>query len=160
MNDFDELLNEVLRQDVNSQPASGLKKRIIAGIPIENKHIQDRRRAWVGVAAAIIVGLATWTLARTRMALPVEVPSEKVSLTRSINPPEPTESHAAELLKFNQLPRARRLTPHVRIAIHPQPPIQQRAIRIAPLEIEPIVIQPIEIASVSTGVSTRKGKIR
>lgn len=160
MNDFDELLNEVLRRDVNPQPPSGLKKRIIAGLPVENKHSPDRRRAWVGVAAAIMVGLAMWTLARMRIAFPVVAPSEKVSLTRPDNSPEPIESHEAELLKLDQKPGARRLTPHLRIAVHPHSVSQQSAIRIAPLEIGPIVVQSIEIASIAPGGSTRRGKIR
>jgi len=160
MEDFDELLNDVLRQDVNPQPPSGLKKRVIAGLPVENKHSQDGRRIWVGAAAAIVVGLAMWTLTRMRIAFPVLAPSEKGLLTRPDNSPEPIKSHEAELLKYDQKPRAQRLMPPVRIAIHAQSHIQQSATRIAPLEIEPIVIQPIEIASVSTGVSTRKGKIR
>ena len=160
MNDFDEMLNEVLHQDANPQTPSGLKERVIACLSVENKHTQNWRRVWVGIAAAMIVGLATWTLTRTRIASPVEAPSEVISLTRPNNSLAPIESHESELPKFDQEPMARRLMPRVRMAIPPHPHLQQRAIRIAPLEIEPIVIQPIEIASVSPSVSTRKGKIR
>lgn len=151
MNDFDELLDEVLHRDANPQPPADLKKAIVAGLRTEQKHTRSARSVWVGIAAAVIVGLATWTLTRTKVAFLVDTPSEKVAQTRPNHSPQPIASHHAASLG---------LTPRVSIASPPHSTSQRRAVQIAPLKVEPIAIQPIEIASISTGISTTKGKIR
>jgi hypothetical protein len=163
MNEFDDLLNEVLRQDGNQQLPSDMRKRIIAALPPQRTRFSGRWAIWVGTAAAILVAVvagATWTRVRTRNPLPVAPTSGQVSLKRPGNLPKLVESHRRGFPQSGQNPAGRRLMSHASIAIHPRLPLQQRAICIEPVNIEALVIKPIEIASVIPSGSTMKGKIR
>jgi hypothetical protein len=150
MNDFDELLNEVLRQDANPQPPFDMKKRLMDGLSIDATRSRSpsgrRRGVGIGIAAAILIGLTTWSLARIRPSVPAAKPVERVSLTtpgvlpkalgnREVGRPQAPENSLRR--------RAALVSP---TAIRRQPSLEQNAVSIVPVAIESIAIQPIEIA--------------
>ncbi len=163
MKEFDDFLNEVLREDGNQELPSDLRRKIIAALPSQRTRLPDRWAIWNRTAAVILVGLvllATWTRVRTRRRLPVAPISEKVSLNRPGILPNLVESQRPGDPQSGQNPAERRLISRASSAIHPRLPLQQPAIWIGPVKIEPLVIEPIEIASVIPSGSTTKGKIR
>jgi hypothetical protein len=153
MSEFEELLTQVLREDGNSLPPAGMEQRIVAGLSTEKDLIAGRRRIWAGVAAGLLVGLTSWTVARLWLATPAATPQEHVSLWRPGGLPVSMEHR-------EQKPRDRGETSHFRIAIHPHAGVRRRGISIAPVQIEPLVIEPIQIASLALAGSARKGVTR
>jgi hypothetical protein len=149
MNEFDDLLNDVLLQDGTQEPPRGMKERILAALPAERAQLSGHRAIWVGTAAVLLIGAVggtAWTMLRTKSGLTVAPASTRVLLNR---PADPASAHE---------PNGRRLILHA--SIHPQPVPQQHAIRISPVAIKPLVIEPIEIASLKPGSSTIKDTIR
>jgi hypothetical protein len=149
MNEFDDLLNDVLLQDGTQEPPRGMKERILAALPAERAQLSGHRAIWVGTAAVLLIGAVggtAWTMLRTKSGLMVTPASTRVLLNR---PADPASAHE---------PNGRRSILHA--SIHPQPVPQQHAIRISPVAINPLVIEPIEIASLKPGSSTIKDTIR
>jgi hypothetical protein len=161
MNVFDDLLYEVLHQDGNQQPPLGMKKKILAALPVKATQFSGQRTIWVGVAAAMLIGVfgvATWTLVHTRSGPTIAPASDQRSLMGPADPHTLVEGRRPDLPTSAQKPPGRKLMLHK--SIRPQSPSQQRAIRIAPVVIEPLVIKPIEIASMTPSSSTMKGTLR
>jgi hypothetical protein len=159
MSEFDELLNEVLSQDGNQQLPPGAKRRLLAALPTERNRFPDQRAIWVGTAAVLLVGVvggATWTMVRTRSALPVAPAYKQVSLTRPVDPGKPVESQRPGLASSGHEANGQKSM----ASTHPWPASQQDVIRIAPVAFEPVVIRPIEISSLAPVGSTTKGKLR
>src|ERR1700677_4979168 len=72
MNEFDDLLNDVLRQDGTQKPPPGMKGRILAALPAERGQLSGPRAIWVGTAAVLLIGVvggAAWTMLRTKSGL-------------------------------------------------------------------------------------------
>jgi len=161
MNGFDELLNEVLREDGNQQLPPGMNKRIFAALPHKNHQFPGQSAMWVGLAAAMLIGvfgIATWTLVRTSRGPRVATYSDQTSLERSANPHAPGEAGRTHLPSSAQKPGGRKSILHR--PIWNQLLSQQRSIRITPVVIDPLVIKPIEIASITPRGSAPKGKLR
>jgi hypothetical protein len=157
MNEFDDLLNQVLRHDGNQQLPPGMKRRILAALPAEGNQFSSQRAIWVATAAALlmgVVGAATWTMERTRSGLTVAPASKQVSLTPPVDPAKLVDNQRPGLPSSAHNPNGRKWV----ASIHSGLPSQQRAIRIDPVAIEPVVIKPIEIAALTSIGSTMKGK--
>jgi hypothetical protein len=150
MNGLDDLLDEVLREDGNQRLPPGMKKRILAALPVKTNPSHGRRAMWVGVAAAMLVGIfsmATWTPAPRSGGPIVATDSDHSSLVRSANSQALGEASRTRLLSYARKSDGRKSTSH-------------GSIRIDRVVIEPLVIEPIEIASVASSGSTMKGKLR
>jgi hypothetical protein len=161
MNEFDRLLNEVLRQDGTQQLPPGMKERILAALPAGRNLFSGQRAIRVGTAAALLIGVfgaAMWTIVRTKSGLTVAPASKQVSLTMPVDRAKLAASHSPGPSSSAHAPNGRKLS--VYPSIHPRPALQQSAIWIAPVAIEPLVIKPIEIASLKPSGSTMKGTIR
>jgi hypothetical protein len=161
MNEFDDLLNDVLRQDGTPKPPPGMKERILAALPADRAQLSGHRAIWVGTAAVLLIGVvggAAWTMLRTKSGPTVAPASTQVLLTRPADPARLVDSLRTVPPASAHQPNGRRLILHA--SIHPQPVSQQHAIRISPVAIEPLLIEPIEIASLKPGSSTMKGTIR
>jgi hypothetical protein len=161
MNIFDDLLDEVLTEDGNKQLPPGMKKRMLAALPHKTNQFPGQRTMWVGVAAAMLIGvfgIATWTLVHTNSGPIVATDSDQNSLVRSVNPNGLGGAGRTHLPASAQKPGGRKSILH--ISIWTRLPSQQRSIRIAPVVIEPLAIKPIEIASMTPSGSTMKGKLR
>jgi hypothetical protein len=161
MNEFDELLNEVLRQEGTQQLPPGMRERILAALPAEKNQFSGQRAIWVGTAAALLIGVVagtTWTIVRTRSGLTAPPASKQVSFTRPVDPAKWLESHRPGLPSSAHKQSERKLMWHA--PIHPRPASRQRAIWITPVAIQPMVIKPIEIASLKLSGSTMKGRKR
>jgi hypothetical protein len=160
MNIFDDLLYEALRKDGNQQPPPGMKKRILAALPVKANQFSGQRAIWGGIAAAMLIGVfsvAMWTLVHTSGG-PIAPASDQSSLTRPADPHTLGERGRPYLPSSAQKPAGwKSILPK---SIRPRLPSQQRSIRIAPVVIEPLVIKPIEIASMTPSGSTMKGKLR
>jgi hypothetical protein len=161
MNAFDDLLYEVLREDGTQQLPPGMKKKILAALPVKANQFSGQRAIWVGVAAAMLIGVfgvATRTLVHTSGG-PIIVPaSDQSSLARPADRHTLGEGGRTHLLSSAQKQAGRKSVLHE--SIRPRLPSQKRSIRIAPVVIEPLVIKPIEIASMTPSGSTMKGKLR
>jgi hypothetical protein len=161
MNEFDDLLNDVLLQDGTQEPPRGMKERILAALPAERAQLSGHRAIWVGTAAVLLIGAVggtAWTMLRTKSGLTVAPASTRVLLTRPADPARLVDSLRTVPLTSPHEPNGRSLIVHA--SIHPQPVPQQHAIRISPVAINPLVIEPIEIASLKPGSSTIKDTIR
>jgi hypothetical protein len=159
MNEFDDLLNQVLRQEGNRQLPPGMERRILSALPAERNQFSTQKAIWVGTAATLlmgVVGAATWTMVRTRSVFVVAPASKQVLLTRPVDPDKLVESQRPGLPSSGHQPSGTKST----ASIHPPLASQQRAIRIAPVVFEPVVIKPIEIAALTAVGSTTKGKLR
>jgi hypothetical protein len=159
MNEFDDLLNEILSQEGNQQLPPGMERRIVSALPVERNQFSTQRAIWVGTAAVLlmgVVGAATWTMVRTGSSFVVAPASEQISLTRLVDPAKLVESQRPGLPSAGHEPSGRKSMASLR----PRLASQQRAIRIAPVVFEPVVIKPIEIAALTTVGSTTKGKLR
>jgi hypothetical protein len=159
MNEFDDLLNQVLRQEGNQQLPPGMERRILSALPAERNQFSTQRAIGVGTAAALlmgVVGAATCTLVRTRSASEVAPASKQVWLTRPVDPAKLVESQRLGLSSSGHEPSGGKSM----ASIYPWLASQQRAIRIAPVVFEPVLIKPIEIAALTAVGSTTKGKLR
>jgi hypothetical protein len=161
MNTFDDLLDEVLREDGNQQLPPGMKKRILAALPHKTNQFPGQRAMWAGVAAAMLIGvsgIATRTPVHTSGRPIVATGSDQSSVGRSANLNALGEAHRTPLSSSAQKPGGRKSILYK--SIWNRSPSQQRSIRIAPVVLEPLVIKPIEIASMTPSGSTMKGKLR
>jgi hypothetical protein len=161
MNTFDDLLDDVLREDGNQQLPPEMKKRTLAALPHKTNQFPGQRAMWAGVAAATLIGvfgIATWTLVHTSGGPIVATGSDQSSLVRSSNPNALGEAGRTHLPSPAQKPGGQKSILYK--SIGNRSPSQQRSIRIAPVVIEPLVIKPIEIASMTPSGSTMKGKLR
>jgi hypothetical protein len=161
MNMFDDLLCEVLREDGNQQLPPGMKNRILAALPHKTNQFPGQRAMWVGVAAAMLIGvfgMATWTLLYTNGSPIVATDSNQSSLVRSAPPNALGEARRTHLSSSAQKPCRRKSILYQ--SIWNPLPSEQWSIRIAPVVIEPLVIKPVEIVSMTPGGSTMKGKLR
>jgi hypothetical protein len=160
MNEFDDLLNDVLRQDGTQKPPPGMRERILAALPAERVQLSGQR-LWVGTAAVLLIGVvggAAWTMVRTKSGLTVAPTSNQGLLTPPVDRGRLVKSPQPGTPSFAHEPNGRRLV--LQASIHPRPASQQHAIRISPVAIAPLVIEPIEIASLKPGSSAMKGAIR
>ena len=150
MNDFDKLLNEVLHQDANPQPPFDMKKRLLDGLSIEATRSRSpsrwRRGVGIGIAAAILIGLTTWSLTRIRPSVPEAKPVERVSLTMPGILPNALGNREQGRRQATENSLGRRAALVSPTPIRWRPSLEQSALSIAPVEIESIAIQPIEVA--------------
>ena len=161
MNEFDGLLYEVLREDSNQQIPPGMKNRILAALPHQTYLLPGHGSMWIGVAAAMLIGvfgIATWILVYTSSGPRVASDSDQSLLMRCANPLTLGEAGQTDVRSTAQKPDGRKST--LRRSIGNRLLSQQGSIRIAPVVIEPLAIRPIEIASMTPGGSTLKGKLR
>jgi hypothetical protein len=160
MNDFDELLDQILHEDRHAEHPPDMKKRIVAAVSIERRHFRRGQIIWIGVAASVLVGVTSWMLVRIVFGGSIAIDRKQASITKQVPISKLDETWESRSLQPTPAQVISRKKVDSRAAIRREPPLQQSAIRIAPMKIRSLVIQPIEIASLSFSDLTRKGKIR
>jgi hypothetical protein len=136
MNGFDDLLYKVLQEDCNQQLPPGMKGRVLSALPHENNQFPSQSAMWVGLAAAMLIGLfgiATWTQLRTNRGPMVTTNSAQSLLEQSANPQASGEAARTHLGLSAEKPGGRKSILHR--SVRNQLPLQKRSIQITPLVI-------------------------
>jgi hypothetical protein len=135
MNDFDELLEETLWQEMNVEPPAGMKTRLASAIIWKSRRRAGRNGfGWLAGAAAVLAGVAALQGYRQRsLQLP---PGEGVG---------PVSVRVAGLDLVKVAPVWTTAPVHPR---HRQ--MWSAANGIAPIEVEHLVIQPLQLASLTS----------
>ena len=134
MNDFDELLDDVLRGYANPPAPLRLEESVVARLREERKRGSGSLRPWIGIAASIAVVLGTWMLVLNR---PAPMAHEQ-AVVQHADEPLITHNNVAAADVKGAGPE------HVR-----------RPVRMAALTIDPISIEPIEIPPIRRQISPR-----
>jgi len=100
MKDFDELLDEVLREDAAAEPRAGLEARVMARARSEAGHgstfgLPNRWRAWMlgPVAACLAIVAAVWYVSGGGLSQPDRVASHMPAPVLSVETPGIERSH-------------------------------------------------------------------
>jgi hypothetical protein len=150
--DFEELLDDVLREDAQVEPLQGMNERVMARISAETRRSSQRWMMWA--AGAVAAGALVWVIPHARPRLRGVVSSASVlrvdpvggAVAKSGRDPLPL---AVDGLATRKRVRSRRLRDVQR----------QRPLQIAPIEVAPLTVAPIEIASLGME-QKEKGDIR
>ena len=101
MKDFDELLDEVLREDAAAEPRAGLEARVMARVRSEAGHgstfgLPNRWRAWMlgPVAACLAIVAAVWYVSGGGLSQPDRVASHMPAPVLSVETPGTESSHS------------------------------------------------------------------
>jgi hypothetical protein len=156
MNEFDDLLREVLAADVCVEPPLGMERRIAAALSVQAK--RRSRMRWIAldaIAAALLIGLAGMMVSRQRSAVVLpSMPSERVWRAETAA----SDVRSAIIPTKDFLERAAHRWP-------PRPVVRSRRTPrratpgIASIAIVSLTIKPIEVASLALGKSTERSRV-
>ena len=153
MNEFDDLLCEVLAADVCVEPPLGMERRIAAALSVAAA--RDSRRRWIvldAIAAVLLIGVAGMMVLRHRsVVVLVSVPSERVSMAETAAP----DLRSAIIPTPDFLERAAHRWPSRQVVRSRRSP-RRATPGIAPMAIASLTIKPIEVAPLALGKSTER----
>ena len=147
MNEFDELLCDVLAADGSVEPPPGMKRRMEAALrDVTHLHRQARRTPSEAIAAALLIGVAGMAVIRHHSGIPqTSVSHEWASIPKAdglrVAPSSPGVQKVAPKRDYG------RISPRVASSERDR---RRTAAGIAPLTIESLVIEPVEIASLAS----------
>lgn len=144
MNDFDELLDGVLREDVSAQPRAGLEGRVMARVRADGQRRPvERFVIWGAIAAALpvcVVALLVWPKSVPPKQRVVETPAVAASASPEKVATEPVQHEKSKVMQ--ERVSARQKSALVTHAAQSLPKLQIAAIEITPLTIKPIGEMP------------------
>ena len=154
MREFEDLLDEVLREASNPEPSPDMSRRMMMGL--SNAEPSVPRSTWIGVAAVVLIGLGLWPAlvnrtARLKKELNVEV--SKSDQRTGAEAREDRRSYKTPSVSLQSRTRpklsGRRAAPIASLSETPR-------ILVAPLTVDSISIKPLQIASLSPDRSLKE----
>jgi hypothetical protein len=158
MREFDELLDQLLREDAREVPRPGMERRVLERVYAESRGPSRRWMMWGALAAtALSAGVMVWINAR-----PVPGSQRMSSPTVQSQGAQTRVAVVSDIGAPNLQSRAGSSGTKRRVSLKgvksPSTLLREDPIRIEPIEIAPLVIDPIDVASQRWNVGERKVK--